>query len=367
MDIDFSRIIDSISEGLYVVDRDRRIIYWSRGAERLTGWKAGEVVGSHCSDGILEHEDVAGHKLCHDSFCPLHRSMITEKVQKTATVVSSLSKGGKRIPVEVTTAPLYDTEGVVVGGVEVFRDMSEAVADLHAARTVQLDALSTRLPEVPGIRLEAVYSPRDIVGGDFYRVEQTGERACALFLADVTSHGVSAALSTLLLRSLWDELREDRAVPDAFARRLNERLLPYAAPLGYYAAALSGVLDAAAGTFRFCSMGSPPFIQLSPGGTVTTHSVPGHLLGVERGLEFEAFSIPVHSGDRLLFVTDGAFEAAGEDGLPYGVGRVAERFRHLDEHEDFTEFCAALQRDLLARANLMRLPDDFTAILAAVL
>ena len=71
MEIDLAAVVDAISEGLYIVDADRRIVFWSRGAENITGWKDSEVVGSHCEDGILEHVDYAVHKLCQSEFCPL--------------------------------------------------------------------------------------------------------------------------------------------------------------------------------------------------------------------------------------------------------------------------------------------------------
>ena len=57
-------ILDSLNDGLYVCDRARRIVYWSKSAERLTGWTAEEVVGHRCMDNILVHEDKDGHRLC---------------------------------------------------------------------------------------------------------------------------------------------------------------------------------------------------------------------------------------------------------------------------------------------------------------
>ena len=45
-------IVDSIAEGVYIVDRDRRIGFWNKGAERITGYARAEVVGSRCSSGV---------------------------------------------------------------------------------------------------------------------------------------------------------------------------------------------------------------------------------------------------------------------------------------------------------------------------
>ena len=75
--VDVGAIIDSLSDGVYVCDRDRRITYWSKSAERITGWKAEDVVGRRCLDDVLCHVDKDGHPLCGEEYCPLHRAIIT--------------------------------------------------------------------------------------------------------------------------------------------------------------------------------------------------------------------------------------------------------------------------------------------------
>ncbi len=68
----YRAVLDKISDGVYVCDRDRRIVYWSPGAERITGYQADEVRGSSCGDGLLMHVDESGKALCGDG-CPLSR------------------------------------------------------------------------------------------------------------------------------------------------------------------------------------------------------------------------------------------------------------------------------------------------------
>ncbi len=72
--VDIKAIVDSLSDGVYVCDPQRRIIYWSKPAERITGWRAEEVVGRCCFDDVLCHIDKDGHKLCGEEYCPLHRA-----------------------------------------------------------------------------------------------------------------------------------------------------------------------------------------------------------------------------------------------------------------------------------------------------
>jgi PAS domain-containing protein len=63
-------VIDNLYDGVYYVDRGRRIRYWNHGAERLTGYGATDVVGHFCYDNILNHVDDKGTFLCR-SLCPL--------------------------------------------------------------------------------------------------------------------------------------------------------------------------------------------------------------------------------------------------------------------------------------------------------
>jgi serine phosphatase RsbU (regulator of sigma subunit) len=83
--------------------------------------------------------------------------------------------------------------------------MSAAMAEMRAARLIQRDAI-TPSPLADGrASFEIVYSPRNLVGGHFARIERLEGSQFAFLLADVTSHSVSAALFTLHLRSLWEE------------------------------------------------------------------------------------------------------------------------------------------------------------------
>ncbi len=57
LNIDATLILDSLGDGVYVTDLERKIIYWNRAAERITGWVGADIVGRHCFDDILCHVD----------------------------------------------------------------------------------------------------------------------------------------------------------------------------------------------------------------------------------------------------------------------------------------------------------------------
>jgi diguanylate cyclase (GGDEF)-like protein/PAS domain S-box-containing protein len=106
---------------VYFVDLDLRITYWNRGAERITGYSAEEVISKRCSDNLLMHVDDRGRQLCFVG-CPLSATIL-DKERRVADVYLS-HKEGHRVPVNVSVTPVVGPDGVVVGAVEVFSDIS---------------------------------------------------------------------------------------------------------------------------------------------------------------------------------------------------------------------------------------------------
>lgn len=136
-------LLDSVFEGVYYVDRERRITYWNRGAEDLTGYRAADVLGRRCLDGMLNHVDEAGCSLC-QSACPLLRTMLDGRPREAPLYVHH--RDGHRLPVSVRTAPIVDAAGAIIGGVEVFRNRLTApssAAELEEfRRRAQYDELT---------------------------------------------------------------------------------------------------------------------------------------------------------------------------------------------------------------------------------
>lgn len=121
----YHAILDNLYDGVYFVDRERRITYWNRGAERITGYAAAEVIGSRCMDNLLMHVDTRGTPLCKDG-CPLAET-IRDGTERSADVYLR-HKNGHRVSVNIRVTPLRDEGGVITGGVEVFTDNTETLA-----------------------------------------------------------------------------------------------------------------------------------------------------------------------------------------------------------------------------------------------
>ncbi|QWV95348.1 sensor domain-containing diguanylate cyclase [Geomonas oryzisoli] len=145
----YKKIIDDLRDGLYIVDTDRKIVFWNHAAERISGYSAEEVIGKPCADNILCHVDDVGLNLC-CSECPL-ASTIDSGIPHDAQVFLH-HKNGHRIPVLVRVIPLTDDTGQVIGGVEMFSDNSGQVDNDDRLKELEKLALLDGLTQLANRR-----------------------------------------------------------------------------------------------------------------------------------------------------------------------------------------------------------------------
>ena len=115
----YEKLLDSMHDGVYFVNGERKITFWNDGAQRLTGYAAGEAVGKSCFDNFLGHVDEAGRPLC-GAGCPLHDVILDGQPRETEIYLRH--KEGFRLPVRVRAIPMRNRLGDIVGAVEVFSD-----------------------------------------------------------------------------------------------------------------------------------------------------------------------------------------------------------------------------------------------------
>ncbi len=149
-DDDFHQmIVDNLADGVYYVDRERRITYWNRGAERISGYAADAMVGRRCYDDILAHVDAAGRQLCREG-CPLAATLADAGVREAEVWLRH--RDGHRVPVRVRVAPVRAADGTVVGAVEAFDDATRLQEARGRARAAAHDALTDELTGLPNRR-----------------------------------------------------------------------------------------------------------------------------------------------------------------------------------------------------------------------
>ena len=363
-------ILEGLSEGIYVCDRDRRIVYWSKSSERITGWSAEDVMGRACHEDILCHEDKDGHRLCGKEYCPLHRSMITGVTSTTPIIVFARGKDGRRIPMQVTTAPLYDAAGKVIGGIETFRDVSPMLVDLERAKRIQTQSLEHELPDDQRVRFATFYMAHDIVGGDYYAVTPLNDDRYAFFLADMEGHGVAAALYTMHLGMLWQRHYTLLDNPAEFTATINKELVRVFGDINTFAAATCGVIDAHNASLCFAGAGGPPPLVVDAKGDFKKLPSSGLPLGftddIPEAAAYKEQTVPLTPGDSILMFSDGAFEIHNARNEILGVDGFINILKDLN-YPRVPLNMAALEEALLKFSNDIRLQDDITILEARFL
>lgn len=141
----YENILENLFDGVYYLDRERKIIFWNQAAERITGYSKADVVGSKCSANILRHIDEDGNELCEHG-CPATATMADRKLHEGDVYLHH--KNGHRVPVSVRVTPVTDDENEVVGAVEIFSDNSQRMDTLTELELLRKEVLIDSLTGV---------------------------------------------------------------------------------------------------------------------------------------------------------------------------------------------------------------------------
>lgn len=199
--------------------------------------------------------------------------------------------------------------------------------DLDLAREVQRKLLpeAERMPLPGRIAWASSFIPETQVGGDYFDAADLGDGRAALVFADVSGHGMAAALVTVIVKMAFQECVRTKASLAAFVRQVNRDLCSFTSD-GSFVVLVAALVDPAAGRFRYvnCGHNPPPFFLPADGAGLVQGLPPtgAMVLGVKETIDVEEGVQPLAAGDKVLFVTDGVIEARDDDGRFYGGERL---------------------------------------------
>ncbi len=208
------------------------------------------------------------------------------------------------------------------------QQLTELQKELDVARRIQLSILPGAFPESPCFRVAARYVPMTSVAGDFYDFVVTGGSQAGLLIADVSGHGVPAALIASMVKMAATAQRAHCADPARLLAEMNLALCGNTQ--SQFVTAAYAYLDAEAGELRYSAAGHPPMLLLREGkvGEVTEN---GLLLAAFTFASFSNQTLPLEPGDRLLLYTDGLLEAANAKGEFFGQEGLSSLLRQCSD------------------------------------
>ena len=202
--------------------------------------------------------------------------------------------------------------------------------ELEMARTIQLSILPRDAPQIAELDIAARYIPMTAVAGDFYDFIEIDENRLGVLVADVSGHGMPAALIASMLKVAFAAEADRAAEPAELLAGLNRTLCGKFQ--GHYVTAAYAVIDRKRNLIRYAGAGHPPLVlwerQSGKAGSLLEN---GLFLGYFPTAEFSAAEAPFHEGDWLLLYTDGVSETRNPADEQFGQARLRE-FLERENH-----------------------------------
>ncbi|MEM9379523.1 MAG: fused response regulator/phosphatase [Planctomycetota bacterium] len=198
---------------------------------------------------------------------------------------------------------------------------------LEEARLFQSSMLPAADAVVGGTALAAAYHPCDALGGDLYDFAAAGDARVAFVVADVSGHGVSAAMLTGIVKSAFHDAHTEDFAPDAVTRRVAGALRPF--DEGRFVTLFCGRFDGR--TLEYANAGHPPPLLGASGASPRRLALTGTMISPAfSDLTWDVETTEIGPSERLLVYTDGVVETRGEEGL-FGEDRLVETFRATND------------------------------------
>ena len=343
---------DSSSEGITIgtmAEVAQPLIYANKGFEKLTGYAVEEVIGKNCR--FLQGKDTEQAPVD-----KLRRAI--DHGEETTVELLNYKKDGTPFWNRLSITPLKNKAGEVthyVGiqsditeGKETKRNLEAANQDLEEFRdliSIELDQASraqqfilpAQLPTNEKIKFSAFYAPMGRIGGDYYDVVELEDNVYGIMIADVTGHGIPAALLTFMTSFAFKEAALGKLSTAQVVRRTNEKLVNKM-PSGAFITMFYAIYDAERHLLTYTQAGHPPGFIIRPStNELISLQTGGSLVGVfnKELVQFNEKEIKLHPGDKVFLYTDAIIE-------------VKDQNNKMIESEEFLAFLNQNQEKPLA-------------------
>ncbi|MCI0652418.1 MAG: serine/threonine-protein phosphatase [Planctomycetes bacterium] len=224
-------------------------------------------------------------------------------------------------------------------------------------------------PEFPPYEIVSYYLPHDELGGDFFHLDCLDDDHLGISIGDVSGHGVEAALVMGMTKKVLEiRAREGSHTDPAQAIRTTNGDLFGDLDRYTFVTALYAIVERSTATLTYARAGHNYPLLVSPSQkNIFRLNGPGIALGMDGGALFNSVLKPVretlHSGDVLVFFTDGLIEAAHPKRGPFGVERLVEYFREISTERPLEELRDSVLDTIRSFCGEARFEDDLTLIL----
>jgi sigma-B regulation protein RsbU (phosphoserine phosphatase) len=195
--------------------------------------------------------------------------------------------------------------------------------EMDTARQIQMSILPRAIPAIAGLDIAARYIPMTAVAGDFYDFIPIDEKRIGILVADVSGHGMPAALISSMLKIALGTQTGCASDPARVLAGLNEAL--YGKFTGHFVTAAYVLVDTEKQSLSYAGAGHPPLILRDSAAGATREFVEnGLFLGYFPDATYSAVELPFKVGDWIVLYTDGIIETTNLSEEQYGIDRFKD-------------------------------------------
>ena len=258
------------------------------------------------------------------------------------------------LPVKVDNAlKAYDQQRLLV---QMNQRMKEELMVAKALQSILIDERKS----LPQVKMIGKYIPSAELSGDFYECVQIGDKVW-LFIADVSGHGVAAAMISSMIKVMFKSLVTQHPTPAQVLRDMNSTF--YNLTQGtYYITAFLGLIQD--GILTYSNGGHPyPIIVDALENRAFMLEDNGFLIGISDDYEYSMHTIDIKPGDSIIMYTDGLLEPGAED---QSMKTHDDLLRYIQERKDLVKDDPELLLDSIVKdfgKDTRNRPKDDVAII----
>ena len=232
---------------------------------------------------------------------------------------------------------------------------------MEKARSIQKELLPGDV-SIPNVHYSCVFEPADDVGGDYYDILPLSDGSWLFCLADASGHGVPAAMTVAIVKSLLTEAARQKTGTAEILKSINRGLMGIGLDGNFVTIALARLVPESQ-TLEFVSAGHETgFLRRVDGSIVELNST-GLIVGVSEESDWEIQKIWVRDSELLVLFTDGVTETFGPNQTLFGRNRVRDLLKGATaEKESVKSFVQNLHRSVIEFRDGQRQRDDITLL-----
>lgn len=386
----FSRsLLDNLSAGLMVLDEAGHVSLFNQTAGDLTGFASEHVEGCHLNDlppalnKLLDEAQttIAFKKNSHD------QRYLEKKINRlymdgfgqatiimfndTTDLITARQEMEHHLFETAETKDLMEEQAATLAmTLAEVEEKTEIIENQHRKMMHELEMAGelqkSMLPEIyqsfNGVNLASKHYPSIGIGGDLYDVVDLGQGMTGIIIADVSGHGVAAALVASMFKMSFHTHAANVASPKILFHMLNELMNPLLAE--DYITSFYLIVDREQSAMTYSNAGHPyPLYYRRATGDILELDTEGYFIGMFENGGYDEKSLVIAEGDMLLLFTDCIIEMTDSDGNEFGRERLKQLFCEAIssyQGQEAIDYIEARSREFNAGESF---DDDFTLLL----